>query len=111
MACLTGCALSFLQNNGSYSRFAQILYATPSSANLSGKDITAPCTKSFLWFAPALQTPAGTYCTQGCLHCFVPAQALPAVSLHKSSDTLLLNKRSMCERPALQALEVCSAMP
>ncbi|CAK0786837.1 hypothetical protein CVIRNUC_010051 [Coccomyxa viridis] len=30
-----GCALSFIQNNGSYSRFAQILYATPSSANLS----------------------------------------------------------------------------
>ena len=33
---LAGCALSYIQGNGSYSMFAQILYATPSSANLSG---------------------------------------------------------------------------
>ncbi len=31
-----GCALSYIQANSSYSMFAQILYATPSSANLSG---------------------------------------------------------------------------
>ena len=31
-----GCALSYIQANSSYSMFAQILYATPSSANISG---------------------------------------------------------------------------
>ena len=34
---LAGCALSFIQNNASYSQFAQILYATPNTANLSSK--------------------------------------------------------------------------
>ncbi len=33
---VAGCALSYIQANSSYSMFAQILYATPSSANISG---------------------------------------------------------------------------
>ena len=32
-----GCALSYIQANSSYSKFAQILYATPYTANLSSE--------------------------------------------------------------------------
>ena len=47
-----GCALSYIQANSSYSMFAQILYATPSSANLSGTPPSPVASSDILYASP-----------------------------------------------------------